>query len=101
MTPENKVYVLVRKDMAKSQRSVQAIHAALGLTTRHPEVTKAWSDAPSSVIVYGVTGVQLKRIVQELPAPSAQFREPDWNMTLTAAAYYGKKIAVFEDLDLL
>jgi hypothetical protein len=101
LASEHRLYVIVRKNIARPQRTVQAIHAGVCLLARYPEITANWDEIGPALIIYGVTGAQLKRLVLKLPNPSIQFHEPDWNMALTSAAYYGPKLEAFEMLTLL
>ena len=101
MKDEDRLYVIVRKDMGKSHRTVQAIHAAINLLARHHGISQNWDDVGPALVVYGATRAQLGRLEEVLPQPSTAFREPDWDNALTAAAFYGRRLTAFDDLALL
>jgi hypothetical protein len=68
MKDEDRLYVVVRKDMGKSHRTVQVIHAAINLLARHHGISQNWDDIGPALVVYGATRAQLGRLEEILPA---------------------------------
>ncbi len=96
-----KLYVLVRKDLSKSQMAIQAGHAAVEWVLRSPESHK-WDN---STLVY--LGVENKRHLhhrmtdlEENDKSFTEFKEPYYNNQVTAIARLGND-EEFNDLELL
>ena len=96
-----KLYVLVRKDLTKSQQAVQAGHAVAEWLLRSPESSK-WEN---STLVY--LGVKNKKHLQhrmveleEKEKPFIGFKEPYYDNEVTAIATLGDG-KDFQDLELL
>lgn len=79
-----KLYVIVRKDLSKSQQAVQAGHALAEYLLHGP--FSRWQNG--TLIYLGVKGLKqlekLKRRFTEEDIPYIEFREPDLNNEVTA-----------------
>lgn len=97
---DDRLYVLTRRDLPPSVRTVQAVHAVAALVS---EFSIAFAEIPW-VIVYGVADEpELDRWRTRLNGKGCwtAFREPDLNEQLTAIAYWGPKASGFGGLRLL
>jgi len=96
-----KLYVLVRKDLSKSQQAVQAGHSVAQWLLSSPDSSK-WKN--STLVYLGVKNKkQLYSKMDELKSINksfVEFREPDIGNQITsfAALDDGK---IFKDLELL
>ena len=82
-----KMFVLVRKDLSKSQQGVQGGHALAQFALDHPYDFKEWGN---QTIVYLKTEVDtLTVLANEVGDTSSPFYEPDIGNELTALAIYG------------
>jgi len=97
---EEKLYVLVRNDLSKSQKTVQAIHAAAEFLIT--EDRKTW-DNGTVVCLKVVNEEDLKekeKRVQDAEITYKTFREPDTGNDMTALAFVTRQ-NIFIDLKLL
>ena len=97
----NKLYVLVRKDLSYSYRSVQAGHAVAEWLLQHGQVTKEWENG--TLIYLDVENEQeLILWTERLDRRDMQctvFREPDIGNQMTAIACLTDK-KIFSNLKL-
>jgi len=78
-----KLYVIVRKDLSISQRTVQAGHAIAEFLLHGP--FSRWSNG--TLICLGVKGLnQLENIKRKFEWEDIPYREPDLNNEVTAIA---------------
>jgi hypothetical protein len=97
-----RLYILVLKDLPGAQRAVQSAHAATQLVIQHfHRLAPSWGPLGPHIVIYAVSAEQLKNISQAMPPPSASFYEPDLGQQLTASAYWGAPLPLFESLRLL
>jgi hypothetical protein len=98
-----KLYLLVRRDLPWSVRSVQAAHAATSLAVaRRDQLIAACGPCGPPIVLLGVqdeTG--LAEWLRRLGADAVAFREPDLGNALTAVAYWGPLVPAFATLRLL
>lgn len=97
MMLEKKMYVLVRKDLSKSQQAVQSGHAIASYLINNPK-TK-WNNG-TLVYLQVHNEEELLRWVDKINSDIALFREPDIGNEATALATlsYGDE---FRELKLL
>jgi len=94
---ENRLYVLVRKDLSESQQAVQAGHAVAEFLLNNPKTD--WRNG--TLIYLGVSGESdLWKWKDRLGDGCIEFREPDIGNQITALAVAGDK-AKFRRLELL
>ncbi len=95
-----KLYVIVRKDLAHSQRAVQAGHALAAYLLHSPNFR--WKN--ETLIYLGVKGLKqlenLKRKLELQGVPYVEFREPDLNNEVTAIAS-DEDCKIFNKINLL
>lgn len=99
-----KLYVLVRKDLSRSQQAVQAIHAA----TEHihqmtiNEMGDPWEGpfGPTVALLLVEDGSALEAWQARLGDAATTFYEPDLGDIPTALAYYGEDTVGFSELRL-
>ena len=95
----NKMYVIVRSDLSRSQRTVQAIHAAAEFLL-HENVYN-WDNG--TVVCLKVRDeeelLRLESKIKSMERPYRSFREPDTGNDMTALALVGEK-NLFSDLTL-
>ena len=96
---ENKLYVIVRNDLSRSQRTVQAIHASAEYLLH--EKDHIWDNGV--VVCLKVKDeeelVNLERKIKCWEIPYRTFREPDTGNDVTALALVGKN-NLFKNLQL-
>jgi peptidyl-tRNA hydrolase len=97
-----KLYVLVRKDLSKSQQAVQAGHAVAEWLLHSPDS----SDWKNGTLVYlSVENEEdLEYMVQKLVKKGENvtaFREPDIGDRMTALACLAKKPSLFSNFNLV
>ena len=95
-----KLYVIVRKDLSPSQRTVQAAHAVAEYMKQNPDTE--WPNG--TLVVLASKGLDhLKHWVWRLAARGVRYtewREPDIGDELTAIAIYGQR-EQFKSLQLI
>lgn len=86
-----KMYVIVRKDMSRSQQAVQAGHALASLLLKRKRTS--WKNG--TLVYLSVKNErELKKLLENLPNRYvAHFLEPYWDNSLTAIAAYGKPVS--------
>ena len=101
--PAAKLYLLVRRDLPWSMRSVQAAHAATSLAiARADRLAAACGPQGPPIVLLGIESEpDLAEWVRRLGAEAVPFREPDLGGALTAAAYWGAAVPGFAALRLL
>jgi len=96
--PSHKLYILVDRQLSKSQQTVQACHVAIEFAKAYPE----WEH--QSIVVLGVpsqTGLyEWKNRFEQYPVKLKAFWESHWNNRLTALAAHGCDDLV-KELDLV
>jgi len=96
-----KLYVLIRNDLSKSQKTVQGIHAVAQILLSKKDVS--WNNG--HVICLRVTDeLELKTYIskaKELKLDCDFFREPDIGNEITAVAILSSSGEIFKDLVLL
>ena len=97
----NKLYVLIRKDLSKSQQAVQAGHAVAEWVLHSPDKSK-WTNG--TLIYLSVKSEKdLKKWAYKLALRNIEFEEffePDLNNDVTALATLGND-AIFKSLRLM
>ena len=101
--PAARPYLLVRRDLPWSIRSVQAAHAATSLAiTRGDRLAAACGPCGPPIVLLGVEGEpELTEWLRRLGPEAVPFREPDLGGALTAVAYWGPAAPGFATLRLL
>lgn len=102
-----KLYVLVRKDLSKSQQAVQAGHAVAQFLLEYPETT--WENGTLVYLECGPMYLMgcdsIDAVAEDLALAGcdvAGFREPYYNHKTTAIAAYGPKAEeLLKDFKLL
>jgi len=96
---ESKLYVIVRSDLSRSQRTVQAVHASAEFLLH--DKSHVWDNG--TVICLKVRDEQellkIEDRVKSLKIPYRTFREPDTGNDMTALALVGER-DLFGDLTL-
>lgn len=92
------MFVIVNKNLSKSQQGVQGGHALAQFALDHPDEFRDWGNR---TIVYLKADLEwMQRF--ETSDPYACFFEPYWNNELTAFAVYGENAEEdFRDLNLM
>ena len=96
--PTQKMYVLVRKDLAETYRIVQGSHALAQYALDHPVEFQKWHN--TTIVYLGVRNlVELKAWNLELlkKKVASSFFEPDLDNQITAIACYDDG-RIFKDL---
>ena len=98
-----KLYLLVRRDLSRSMRNVQAAHAAIALVVaRGNRLAPVWGRDGPPIVLLGVESASgLAEWLDRLGAEAVPFREPDLGGALTAIAYWGPAAPEFAALRLL
>ena len=101
--PATKLYLLVRRDLPWSTRSVQAAHAATSLViARSDRLAAAWGRCGPPIVLLGIESEpELAEWLRRLGAEAVPFREPDLGGALTAIAYWGPAVPGYAALRLL
>jgi len=98
-----KLYVLVRKDLNKSQQAVQAGHALAEILLRYPPNIHGWKNG--TLIYLGTENMEeLQEMYDKLwgRCVQAPFFEPYKNMGFTAFAAIGEIVSEeLKDLELI
>lgn len=85
---EEKLYVVVRRDLSPGQQLAQALHASDAFALAHPQVKHDWMKRSNTLAVLSVDNEQqlewLERTAFEKNINFASFREPDIGDSLTA-----------------
>ena len=84
----DKLYVIIRKDLAPGAKIAQSCHATFSFSQDHPEVTKQWINNSNYIVVLEIENEEklsdLLNRAQKLNIITSQFREPDLNNSITA-----------------
>jgi hypothetical protein len=84
--------VVTRADLPPAAQAVQAAHAALEFSVRHPATAAAWADAGGSLLVLAARDELALYWLLDTAGrgghPTAAFREPDRGGALTAVAVH-------------
>jgi hypothetical protein len=97
-----RLYLLVRRDLSWSARSVQAAHAAVALALTRAEQLQVGGPCGPPIVLLGVEGEsELGEWLRSLGDAAVAFREPDLGDSLTAVAYWGPAVPAFGTLRLL
>ena len=95
----NNLYVIVRNDLSRSQKTVQAVHASAEFLLY--EDVYNWDNG--TVVCLKVRDeeelLHLENKIKEMQRPYRTFREPDTGNDMTALALVGEK-NLFRDLTL-
>lgn len=94
-----RTYVLVRRDLPRTQRAVQAGHALAELTfragVRMDPIFQKWVKEDKTLVILGVPNEEtlkdFHQMVETRKMIHAEFREPDLNNEATALAIYPMK----------
>lgn len=101
MLTQNKMYVLVRKDLDAIYRMVQGSHALAQYAIEHPIEMNLWGNR--TIVFLGVRNEDALQLIEyKLRMKNkiySTFREPDLHNQLTAIACYDGKM--FEDLTIV
>ena len=104
MLHEKKLYVLVRKDLSRSQQAVQAGHAVAEYLKQHPN-TEWQNGTLVYLVVYNERHLadMAKQLLGEGYAAKdiVGFHEPDRDNEMTAFAVLGNGTPMFQDLPLM
>lgn len=90
-----KMFIIVDKNLSKSQQGVQGGHALAQFALDHPDKFREWGNR---TIVYLKADIDWMHQYETSEAYS-EFREPYWNNKLTAFAVYGP--TAYESLENL
>jgi hypothetical protein len=97
-----KMFVLVRKDLSKSQQGVQGGHALAQFMLEYPDLAEEWGN---STIVYVKADYDIvatmEKTLPDLVDGMSSFREPDIGNELTAIAAYGGAEKYFSNFRLM
>ena len=97
---ENKLYVIIRADLSRSQRTVQAVHASAEYLLYEKDLN--WDNG--TIVCLKVKDEQellkVEDRIKSLDMPYRSFREPDTGNDMTALALIGEK-NLFKELTLL
>lgn len=92
---ENNLYVIVRNDLPRSQKAVQAIHASAELILRKDSL--CWNNG--TVVYLKVRDenelLNLEDSIKKRGIEYSYFREPDLGHEMTAIALIGYKVLFF------
>ncbi len=85
-----KLYVIVRSDLAPGAQIAQTAHAVAEFAIAHPVEFAAWASEQRNIVCLGIPGegalADLFSLAQAKHVRSARFREPDFDDELTAIA---------------
>jgi len=107
LTQEPKLYILIRDDLSKSQKTVQAVHAACSFLLEvgncfYCSELITWNNG--TVVCLKVKDeemlIEKEEKIKEMKIPYQTFTEPDLGNSKTALALISK-IPFFNDLPLL
>lgn len=87
---DEKLYVIVRGDLAPGLLCAQACHGMRAFQAAHPEAEAGWFHGSNNIAILSVQDepslVALLELLESSGAPVASFREPDIGDQLTAIA---------------
>ncbi len=90
MTRPDKLYVVVRRDLAAGQQAVQGIHAAVQFQKEHPGTEREWFEKSNTLAFLQAEDEEaLERLAEAAGRRGIRFsafREPDIGDRLTALA---------------
>jgi hypothetical protein len=85
-----KLYVIVRSDIAPGAQIAQSCHACGAFALAFPDEHRTWLTGPSNIVCLAApneaTLADLLALAQSRQIPTASFREPDFGDELTAIA---------------
>jgi hypothetical protein len=88
MKPNQKLYVITRKDLTPGQMACQGMHAAIDFIFEFPEIAKEWHSISNHICFLQVTNeMDLKRFLETVKKNNLKFKlfyEPALEMQLTA-----------------
>lgn len=83
-----KIYIIVRNDIAPGLQAAQACHALREFAAEHPEIEARWFRESNNIVILQIESEErLLALVARAEAtgtPYAAFREPDLGNALTA-----------------
>ena len=86
----DKLYIVVRADLLPGQQLAQSVHAAFQFSKEHPNIAINWMKKSNFICVLQIkneselANLAVKTI--KLNLAHSEFREPDYNNSLTAIA---------------
>lgn len=97
MLQNDKLYVIVRKDLAPGLKAAQAAHALRQFTHEHPEIDNEWFHTSNYLALLEIENEQkleeLKHKIISANIKYAEFREPDLDNSLTGLTIEPGKIS--------
>jgi hypothetical protein len=85
-----KLYVIVRSDLAPGAQIAQTAHAVSEFAVAHPDDFRAWASEQRNIVCLGIPNeaalADLLSLAQSKHIRCARFREPDYDDELTAIA---------------
>lgn len=92
-----RIYVVVRGDLAAGDQLAQAVHAATSFALAHTSACRAWQATENNVVVLAATDEghldALRMRLAEQVDRRVAVHEPDLGWSLTAIAFEGTPIA--------
>lgn len=99
-----KLYVIVRADLAPGAQAAQSTHAAIAFTLLYPELTGAWAAGEDNLVLLAVPNEgalgELARRAQEQGIRACPYHEPAMQNALTAVAFSGEIAKAVSSLPL-
>lgn len=90
MKPNQKLYVVIRRDLSPGSQAVQGMHALVEFSVEHRDAYFAWYRESNHLCMLSVENEkELDYLVGKLfheGIKHSMFREPFWDMSLTAIA---------------
>lgn len=87
----DKLYVVVRQDLSPGAQIAQSLHAFREYIREHPESEKNWYLSSNTIVILGCYDEsELVKLVNKGKARGLKvsiFEEPDFDFSLTAAAF--------------
>lgn len=90
MAPDEKLYLITRKNLKPGQQAVQAAHVMTQFLIEHAEIARAWHAQSNTLALLAAADEnELQKIINrafDYDIHTALFREPDLENSLTAIA---------------
>jgi hypothetical protein len=88
-----KLYIVIRSDLAPGAQIAQSAHALSAFACAHPEKHREWHEGSNNLVIVSVADeAALQRLLERAACRMvgrASFREPDFGDAMTAIALYG------------
>lgn len=101
---DEKLYIIVRKDLPYGAQFAQAIHAVAEFAIEYNDLYREWHSTTNTVVVLSVKDetelLKIQQLSIENGIAHSLFREPDYSGSATSIALKSKKIKFLNRLKL-